>query len=61
MPYSEQELIELYEERAAIMEYEGGLERKEAEVKAYWDWRRNAGKGVVVPEVIREKASKFRL
>lgn len=28
-------LVELWEERAAIMEYEGGLSRKEAEWQAF--------------------------
>ena len=51
---SEQELVELFEERAAIMEYEGGLTRKQAERAAYYDWRKQFP-GVVVPEQIRSK------
>jgi hypothetical protein len=51
---SEQELVELYEERAAIMEFDGGLTRKQAERAAYFDWRKQFP-GVVVPEVIRDK------
>ena len=51
---SEQELVELFEERAAIMEYEGGLTRKQAERADYYDWRKQFP-GVVVPEQIRSK------
>lgn len=32
-----QRLHDLYEERAAICEYEGGLSRQEAERQAYWE------------------------
>lgn len=56
--YTEEELIELYEERAAIMEFDGGLTREKAEQAAYWDWRKQVG-SVVVPAVIRDKARKF--
>jgi hypothetical protein len=31
-----------WEERAAIMEYDGKLERSQAEKAAYWDIARNA-------------------
>lgn len=51
---SDQEHLELYEERAAIYEYDGGLSRAEAEVAAYWAWRQLVGAGVVVPECIKE-------
>lgn len=37
-PYKEmlpEDLVELWEERAAIMEYEGGLTREEAEWQAF--------------------------
>ena len=60
MEYTEQGLIELYEERAAIMEYDGKMERRQAEQAAYWDWRKQVGKEVKVPEVIRKLAGKFR-
>jgi hypothetical protein len=56
--YTEEELIELYEERAAIMEHDGGLTRDRAEKAAYYDWRKQVG-NVVVPAVIRDKARKF--
>jgi len=56
--YTEDELIELYEERAAIMELDGGLPRKEAERRAYWDWRKTVGYRTVVPVRIRELATR---
>jgi len=56
--YTEADLIELYEERAAIMEFDGGMTREAAEKAAYWDWRKQVG-NVVVPAAIREKARKF--
>lgn len=58
--HTEQDLIELYEERAAIMEYDGLMERRQAEQSAYWDWRRQVGKDVKVPDEIRKLAGKFR-
>jgi hypothetical protein len=58
MQYTEADLIELYEERAAIMEFDGGMTREAAEKAAYWDWRKQFG-NVVVPAAIREKARKF--
>ena len=47
------ELIELWEERAAIMEFDGGMERKQAERAAYFDMRKLIG-NVPVPKVIRD-------
>ena len=52
--WTEQALIEAYEERAAIMEFDGGLTRQKAERAAYFDWRKQFS-GVVVPEVIRDR------
>jgi hypothetical protein len=52
--WTEQELIEAYEERAAIMEFDGRLTRKQAERAAYFDWRRQFP-NVIVPEQIRSK------
>ena len=49
-----QALIEAYEERAAIMEYEANMPRKQAERAAYYDWRKQFPK-VIVPVAIREK------
>ena len=59
MEWTEQELIELYEERAAIMQYDGGLSKEAAENAAYYEWRKTVGRGAVVPDVIREKVKKF--
>lgn len=58
--YTETELIEIYEERAAIREYDGGMSRKEAERAAYFDWRKIVGRGIVAPEWIQERARLFR-
>ena len=60
MNYTETELIELYEERAAIREHDGGMTREDAEEAAYYDWRRIVGQGVSVTDIIREKVRKFR-
>jgi hypothetical protein len=60
MQYTESELIELWHERAAIREYDGGLDRERAEEAAYYDLRRIVGQGVAVPEVVRGAVRKFR-
>jgi hypothetical protein len=52
--WTEQALIETYEERAAIMEFDGGLTRQKAERAAYFDWRKQFPKAIV-PEAIRQK------
>lgn len=57
--YTEAEHIELYEERAAIREHDGGMRRSEAEQAAYYDWRAIVGRGAETPEWIRERAGKF--
>ena len=49
---TDRDLIELYEERAAIIEYDGGLPRHIAEQQAYWQWRQMVGAGVKAPEAI---------
>lgn len=51
--YTHDELIELYEERAAIMEYDGGIDRLEAQRLAYWDWRHIVGPKTKVPKQIQ--------
>jgi hypothetical protein len=56
--WSEEELTELYFERCAIREYDGGMTREAAEKAAYWEWRKRFGK-VKVPDVIREAVSKY--
>lgn len=58
-PWTEAELIELYEERAAIREHDGGMNRREAEQAAYWDWRRTVGPKIPAPQWIRDRARKF--
>lgn len=60
MQFTEQELIEIFEERAAIREYDAGISRSEAEKAAYFDWRKIVGDKVKVPEEIRKLASKFK-
>ena len=52
--YSTELLVEAYEERAAIMEFESNMPRKQAERAAYYDWRKQFP-AVVVPEAIRNK------
>jgi len=59
MEWTEQELIELYEERAAIMQHDGGMTKEDSENAAYYEWRKTVGRGVAVPDVIREKVKKF--
>jgi len=49
---TERDLVEMYEERAAIIEHDGGLPRHLAEQKAYWQWRQMVGQGVKAPEAI---------
>ena len=58
--YTEDELIELFDERAAIREFDGGMSRKDAEREAYYDLRRLVGNDVYIPEAIRELVRKFR-
>lgn len=51
---SDKELLELFEERAAIMEFDGGLSRSEAEQAAYLELVRKVGFGVELPvEIMR--------
>jgi hypothetical protein len=54
MTWPERDLIELYEERAAILEYDAQLPRKEAEKQAYWQWRQLVGQGVPAPKQVQE-------
>lgn len=51
---TEKDIIELWEERAAIREFDGGMRRDLAERAAYFDLRKLIGK-FDVPDVIREK------
>jgi len=52
-----EEIIELWQERSAIMEIDGGLTREQADKRAYFDIRNLIG-NVPVPEVIREAVRK---
>ena len=56
MQYTEQDLIEMFEEMAAIREYDGQMPRQEAERAAYFDLRRLVGPSVPMPEWVMEKA-----
>ena len=48
------DILELWHERAAIMQYDGGMTRAEAERAAYFDLRRCYGPKWVAPLEIRE-------
>ena len=58
--WTEQELIELWEERAAIMQHDAGMSKRAADRAAYWDWRAIVGRDVAVPQEIQEKVTLFR-
>ena len=49
--YSEEELVELWEERAAVAEYDGGLSRGKAELQAANEIARSLP-GRALPKVI---------
>lgn len=38
--WTHEDHLEWWGERAAILEFDAGLPRKEAERRAYWDWRK---------------------
>jgi hypothetical protein len=57
--YTEADLIELWEERAAIREFDGGMTRDRAEQAAYWDVKNMLGRSVKMPESIRDRVRKF--
>ena len=61
MQYTDNELIELWEERAAIREYDGGMTREAAEKAAYWDVKNMLGRAVKMPEEIRDRVRKFTM
>ena len=58
--YTEAELIDLWEQIAAVREYDGEMSRQDAEHAAYFDWRVIVG-NVPVPEVMRDRVRKFKL
>jgi hypothetical protein len=51
--WTEEEQIEYYEERAAILEFDGGWDREEAQRRAYWEWRRRFA-GIAAPQKLRD-------
>lgn len=52
--WTEADLVEWFGERAGILEFDGGLSRSEAEVKAYRLWREYVGPGVPAPMEMQE-------
>jgi len=57
--WTQDELVELWAERAAIRQYDGGLDQRTAERAAYFDWRVLVGRGIAAPEYIIERARTF--
>jgi hypothetical protein len=57
--HTDAELFQLWEERAAIMEVEGGLSREKAERLAYWCLRAEVGLDRPMPASISERIRKF--
>ena len=52
--WTEQELVDEFEQMAAMREYDADMPRKQAERAAYYDWRKQFP-NVIVPEAIRQK------
>ena len=52
MQTGEQDLLELFHERAAIRQYDGGLTRIEAERLAYFELRNKYGREAIPAEVV---------
>ena len=46
------DLLELFHERAAIREYDGGFPRAEAERLAYWELRNKFGREAIPKEIV---------
>ena len=53
-------LLEEFEERAAIMEYDGGLTREEAEIQAYLDMKGIENEVDRFRQILLETADKIR-
>lgn len=53
-------LLEEFEERAAIMEYDGGLTREEAEIQAYLDMKGIENEVGRFRQILLETADKIR-
>ena len=47
------DLLELFNERASILQYDAGLPREEAEKRAYFELRRIYGREAI-PEEVKE-------
>jgi hypothetical protein len=47
------DLLELFHERAAIIEFDAGLPREEAEKRAYFELRRIYGREAIPEEVVK--------
>ena len=56
--YTEEELVERWEEIAAIREFDGEMTRQAAERAALFDLRREVGMDVPVPKAIQSIRSK---
>ena len=57
---TDDELTELYLERAAIMEHMALMPRWRAELAAYRDWRTVVGQGVPAPQKVQEIVTEAR-
>lgn len=57
--WTDAELMDLYHERAAIREYDGGEHRKSAEWLAYWDWRKLVGSQINAPRELQALITKL--
>lgn len=55
--YTESEMIELWEERSAVYEYDGMLDRKDAQYRAAVDVKRMLGKPL--PQRIIDQSIRF--
>lgn len=55
---TDSEIIELYQERVAIMQHDGQLDESKACYQAYLDLRRIIGRGFAIPEEIAKEVRK---
>ena len=51
----QQHIVEFFAERQAIMHYEGGLTKLQASYAAYFETRKQFGRGFAIPETIAEE------
>jgi hypothetical protein len=54
LKWSEKDHLEWFEERAALLEFDGGMTRRRAEKTAYWQWRQHVGKGIPAPQKMQQ-------